>query len=140
VSQAGLLRENILEREGAGGKCTTNLAEFSIYLLLRVQSSSNESSSDKMYFRDFMQRELFVIKSSHTRTHTQRSLTYERVTPKKMEDTFYNTELKNKIKKSKRGKKKLTTVEQEQYINERKEHCRASVRVMSVLCFVCKCP
>ncbi|KFQ99297.1 hypothetical protein N306_14721, partial [Opisthocomus hoazin] len=66
VSQAGLLRENILEREGAGGKCTTNLAEFSIYLLLRVQSSSNKSSSDKMYFRDFMQRELFVIKSSHT--------------------------------------------------------------------------
>lgn len=55
-----------------------------------------------------------------------------------MEDTFYNTELKNK--KSQRGKKNLTTVEQEQYIKERKEHCRASVRVMSILCFVSKCP
>lgn len=57
-----------------------------------------------------------------------------------MEDTFYNTEFKNKIKKRKRekGKKKnLTTMEQEQYIKKRKEHCRASVRVMSVLC---KCP
>lgn len=51
-----------------------------------------------------------------------------------MEDTFYNTELKNK-KTSQRGKKKnLTTVEREQYIKERKEHCRASVRVMSILC------
>lgn len=65
-------------REGKGGKCTTNLAELAIYLLLRVQSSSifNQSYSVKMYFRDFMQRELFVIKSSHTHTHTQRSLTY----------------------------------------------------------------
>lgn len=71
-------REHSGERDGVGGKCTTNLAELAIYLLLRVQSSSifNQSYSVKMYFRDFMQRELFVIKSSHTHTHTQRSLTY----------------------------------------------------------------
>ncbi|KFZ56225.1 hypothetical protein N338_08438, partial [Podiceps cristatus] len=71
VSQAGLLkREHSGEREGAGGKCTTNVAEFSINFLLRVQSFSifNQCSSVKMYFRDFMQRELFVIKSSHTHT------------------------------------------------------------------------
>lgn len=101
-------REHSVEREGAGRKCTTNLAELSIYLLLRVQSSSifNQSSSVKMYFRDFMQRELFVIKSSHT--HTRKDLwPIKRAPPKKMEDTFYNTEFKNKIKKSEkeRGKK-----------------------------------
>lgn len=56
-----------------------------------------------------------------------------------MEDTFYNTGLKNKQKKSQRGRKTnkhLTTMEQEQYFKERKGHCRASVRVMSILCFV----
>ncbi|KFP18859.1 hypothetical protein Z169_10157, partial [Egretta garzetta] len=74
VSQAGLLKENILGRgKGQEGNVTTNLAELSIYLLLRVQSSSifNQSSSVKMYFRDFMQRELFAIKSSHTHTHAK---------------------------------------------------------------------
>lgn len=63
-----------------------------------------------MYFRDFMQRELFVIKSSQ-HTHTKIFDLLKREPPKKMEDNFHNTELKNKIKKSERGKKKnLTTV------------------------------
>lgn len=76
VSQVGLLREHFWEREGAGGKCTTNLAEPSSDLLLRVPSSSifMKSSLVKMYFRDFMQRELFVIKSSHTHTRTRKDL------------------------------------------------------------------
>lgn len=45
-------REYFGEREGLGGKCTTNLAEFSIYLLLRAQSSSifDQFSPDKCKF------------------------------------------------------------------------------------------
>lgn len=60
-----------------------------------------------MYFRDFMQRELFVIKSSHTHTRTRKDLwPIKRAPPKKMEDTFYNTELKNKKKKTSQRRKK----------------------------------
>ncbi|KFO94742.1 hypothetical protein N320_02841, partial [Buceros rhinoceros silvestris] len=70
VNQEGLLKENILGRgKGREGNVLQTLQNcLCIYLLLRVQSSSifNQSSSVKKYFRDFMQRELFVIKSSHT--------------------------------------------------------------------------
>lgn len=69
MSQVGLLKENSLgRRKGQKGDVLQTLQKPTSYLLQRVPSSSifNQISSVKMYFRDFTQRELFAIKSSHT--------------------------------------------------------------------------